>query len=191
VVLVSARTVVLIPEDIYKTIVNWAKTAYPYEGCGLLIGRFKNNSKEKEVVRFTSIKNVLAKGSGFIDMAGKNLPANDPQLLKLRDERLSTLPLERRSRPEIGFGMDPAQFNLETLQAEQQGLDIVGIVHTHPDHPPRPSSIDSAQPFLAQWSNIIVAVSKGKTKEGLITQMKSWFRERDDQPFQEEDIKIR
>ncbi len=81
--------------------------------------------------------------------------------------------------------MDPNEFNRETLKAEKENLDIVGVIHTHPDHPPRPSKIDESQPFLAQWSNIIVAVEKGKWKE-----MKSWFRESDDIPFTEEQIHI-
>jgi proteasome lid subunit RPN8/RPN11 len=71
------------------------------------------------------------------------------------------------------------------LAAEKEGLDVVGVIHTHPDHPPRPSKIDESQPFLANWSNIIVSVQKGKTAD-----MKSWFRDADDRPFDEEAIQI-
>lgn len=138
--------------------------AYPNEGCGLLIGRFDKN--RKNVVRFAPLTN---------------------ELLQKKLTNASTLPQERQGENagKTEFVMDPEEFNRETLKAEKEGLDVVGVVHTHPDHPPRPSQVDASQPFLAQWSNIIVAVEKGKTKE-----MKSWFRELDDQPFSEEEIKV-
>jgi proteasome lid subunit RPN8/RPN11 len=80
--------------------------------------------------------------------------------------------------------MNPDEFNRETIRAEKEGLDVVGVIHTHPDHPPRPSQIDASQPFLAMWSNIIVAVKQGRCEA-----MKSWFRDSDDQPFLEEEIR--
>ena len=145
--------------------IQWADKAYPHEGCGLLIGRF-NKDGGKEAARFAVLTNVL------LDKKGSEAP---------------TLPSERKG-PGAGkteFVMNPEEFNRETLQAEKENLDVIGVVHTHPDHPPRPSLIDASQPFLAQWSNIIVAVEKGKTKE-----MKSWFREIDGVPFSEEEIRI-
>jgi proteasome lid subunit RPN8/RPN11 len=158
-----------LPKSVYDFIASWADQAYPHEGCGLLIGRFEKN--QKSVVRFAPLSNRLL----------------DTTTGRMSDDRFSTLP-ENRKGPGAGkteFVMDPDQFNRESLKAEKEGLDVVGVVHTHPDHPPRPSQIDASQPFLAQWSNIIVAVEKGKTRE-----MKSWFRETDDQPFSEEEIRI-
>jgi len=160
---VSARTFVRIPPDIYQIISNWAETAYPQEGCGLLIGRF--DGPGKNVVRFAQLSNELLKKQGA---ASPTLPSERQGLGKGKTE----------------FVMSPDEFNRETLQAEREGLDVIGVVHTHPDHPPRPSVVDASQPFLAQWSNIIVAVEKGKTKE-----MKSWFRQTDDEPFVEEEIR--
>ncbi len=161
-----ARSFVRLSKAVHTQIARWAEKAYPHEGCGLLIGRF-HSSGEKEVVRMAALKNGFLSG---------RLAGGAP-----------TLPSDRQG-PGAGkteFLMDPGEFNRETLQAEKEGLDVVGIIHTHPDHPARPSPIDAAQPFLAQWSNIIVAVEKGGTKE-----IKSWFRERDGQPFDEEEIRI-
>jgi proteasome lid subunit RPN8/RPN11 len=154
----------VLPGDIHRVISAWAEKAYPNEGVGLLIGRF--NKDRKDVVRFAPLTN---------------------ELLQKKLNNASTLPKERQgaNAGRTEFVMDPAEFNRETLTAEKEGLDVVGILHTHPDHPPRPSQIDASQPFLAQWSNIIVAVEKGKTKE-----MKSWFRDDDGKPFDEEEIKI-
>lgn len=162
---VASTTYVWIPKNVYSALTQWADKAYPKEGVGLLIGRFKSDGG-KEVVRFATLTNALL-----------NQKAGDAP----------TLPTERKG-PNAGgteFVMDPNEFNRETLKAEKENLDVIGVVHTHPDHPPRPSQIDASQPFLAQWSNIIVAVEKGKTKE-----MKSWFRDDDNKPFTEEEIRI-
>lgn len=157
-------TSVVIPSDVYDGIARWAEKSYPHEGCGLLIGRFAAGGV-KDVVRLAPLSNELLV---------KNV-TNAP-----------TLPFERQGEGagKTEFVMSPSEFNRETLKAEKEGFDVVGVIHTHPDHPPTPSKIDAAQPFLARWSNIIVAVHRGKTVD-----MKSWFRERDDQDFVEEEIK--
>src|SRR5690242_15558857 len=138
------KTQVVLPREVHRVISDWAAKAYPNEGVGLLVGRFDKNSKN--VVRFAPLTN---------------------ELLQKKLLNASTLPKERQGEQagRTEFVMDPAEFNRETLKAEKEGLDVVGIVHTHPDHPPRPSQVDASQPFLSQWSNIIVAVEKGKTKE--------------------------
>jgi proteasome lid subunit RPN8/RPN11 len=46
--------------------------------------------------------------------------------------------------------MDPASFNRAVLDAEKEGLDLVGVLHTHPDHPARPSATDAAQPLFGR-----------------------------------------
>lgn len=158
-------THVRIPKVVFDFIARWAEKAYPHEGCGLLIGRFHKDGG-KEVVRLASLTNDL------LARAISDAP---------------TLPRDRQGAGagRTEFVMNPEDFNRETLKAEKEGLDVVGVIHTHPDHPPRPSAIDASQPFLAQWSNIIVAVDQGRTRE-----MKSWFRETDDEPFVEEDLRI-
>lgn len=168
----STPTFVSIPKVIHESIARWAEKSYPHEGCGLLIGRFAKGG-EKEAVRLATLENILLKAK--TEVADKNA----------QDSRLSTLPPERHNRPEVGFAFDPGEYNKVVMAAERENLDVIGVVHTHPDHPPRPSKIDESQPFLAQFSNIIVAVEKGHTRE-----MKSWFRETDGIPFSEEDIRV-
>ncbi len=156
---------VQIPQSVYQEISQFADRAYPKEGCGLLIGRFSSDHK-KVVVRFAPLTN---------------------ELLVRTVTQAPTLPAHRQGEGagKTEFVMSPSEFNREVLAAEKEELDVVGILHTHPDHPPRPSAIDSSQPFLAQWSNIIVSVENGKTKE-----MKSWFRENDNDAFVEEEIQV-
>ena len=152
-----------IPPAVDAEIRAWAETAYPNEGCGLLIGRF-GPAGAKQVVRLAALTNDL------LVRAVENAP---------------TLPSSRQGAGagRTEFLMNPAEFERHTLDAAKEGLDVVGIIHTHPDHPPRPSQVDASQPFLAQWSNVIVSVERGKAKE-----MKSWFREWDHEPFVEEPI---
>lgn len=67
-------------------------------------------------------------------------------------------------------------------EARKKGLDVVGIYHSHPDHPSRASDFDRdhAMPF---WSYVIVSCLKGKA-----AQMQSWQLLEDRTAFVEESI---
>lgn len=69
--------------------------------------------------------------------------------------------------------------------ARQQGLDVVGWYHSHPDHPARPSQFDRdhAWPW---YSYIIVSVMSGTPAE-----MTSWRLNDDRQDYSPERIEIR
>lgn len=59
------------------------------------------------------------------------------------------------------FELDPRDYMRIDKQARARNLDIVGIYHSHPDHPARPSQTD----LDAAWegySYVIVAVNQGK-----------------------------
>lgn len=149
----------------------WSEKCYPYEGCGLLLGRFDAGDR-KRVLRFAALSNLLhdrakAAASSALQTAS------------------ATLGSRVESRGEFEFVMDPSEFNRAALEGEKQGLDVVGIVHTHPDHPARPSATDAAQPLLAGWSNVIVKVDQKKFVEA-----RSWVRDEENRPFEEEPISI-
>jgi len=40
------------------------------------------------------------------------------------------------------YTLDPQDFLIADADARRNGLDVVGIWHTHPDHPPKPSQTD-------------------------------------------------
>jgi sulfite reductase (ferredoxin) len=148
----------------------WAEACYPYEGCGVLIGNFYTGDVRR-VERFLPLTNLLReKGSAWSDV-----------LETARD----TLGHRAETQGEFEFVMDPAAFNRVVLDAEKEGLDVVGVLHTHPDHPARPSATDSSQPLLAGWSNVILSVNKGKFVEA-----RSWVRDEETVPFTEETIVI-
>jgi len=118
-----------------------AEAAYPFEGCGLLLGPY---SADKVTTKIILLKNML------------------------RDE----------GRGRFDFTFSPQEFMNVQKAAEKDNLDIVGIYHTHPDHPPKPSPTDANQPMLAGWINVIASVHGGKFKEA-----KAWWREDDQNPF--------
>ena len=134
--------------DSWKQLQQLSEAAYPFEGCGLLLGPF---AADKVVTKIAALKNIL-RGEG---------------------------------RGRFDFSFSPQEFMGAQRAAEKENLDVVGIFHTHPDHPPKPSPTDAAQPMLAGWINVIASVHGGKFKEA-----KAWWREEDPLPFRETPLNI-
>ena len=70
------------------------------------------------------------------------------------------------------------------MEAERLDLTLIGVFHSHPDHPNRPSEFDRewAQPF---FSYVITSVESGKALES-----RSWRLVEDRSKFEEEIIQI-
>ncbi|MCK6539521.1 MAG: M67 family metallopeptidase [Anaerolineales bacterium] len=68
--------------------------------------------------------------------------------------------------------------------ADSLGLSLIGVFHSHPDHPNEPSEFDRewAQPF---FSYVITSVRSGKAMES-----RSWRLTEDRSKFEEEEIKL-
>ena len=66
------------------------------------------------------------------------------------------------------YEIDPEDFLRADALSRQRGLDIVGVWHTHPDHPARPSETDRESAWPG-WSYLILAVGA----EG-VQAMRSW-----------------
>jgi proteasome lid subunit RPN8/RPN11 len=80
--------------------------------------------------------------------------------------------------------IEPADYLKAELEADRLGVSLIGVFHSHPDHPNRPSEFDRewAQPF---FSYIITNVDSGKAIES-----KSWRLVEDRSHFEEEKINI-
>ena len=78
--------------------------------------------------------------------------------------------------------IDPESFRRAQEKLDRDGLDVIGVYHSHPDHPPAPSAFDRehAWPWL---SYVIVGVGRGCAGE-----MKSWVLTEDRARFDEEPI---
>jgi proteasome lid subunit RPN8/RPN11 len=76
----------------------------------------------------------------------------------------------------------PEDYLKAEITAEGQGLSLIGVFHSHPDHPNRPSEFDRkwAQPF---FSYVITSVYAGKAVES-----RSWRLAEDRLKFEEEKI---
>ena len=86
---------------------------------------------------------------------------------------------ERRRR----FFIEPVSYMRAERTAIQKGLQLVGVYHSHPDHPAIPSEEDRTH-ALAGFRYPIVSVQKGKTAE-----TRSW-QLGEDRLFQEEKLTV-
>ncbi|MFC5475186.1 M67 family metallopeptidase [Paraherbaspirillum soli] len=77
--------------------------------------------------------------------------------------------------------LDPQDFLAADNAARANGMEVLGIWHTHPDHPARPSEIDQAAAW-PEWSYLILAVTRDGVKD-----IRSW-RLNGDMKFDEEVI---
>jgi proteasome lid subunit RPN8/RPN11 len=127
-----------------QQIAAWAASAYPHEGCGLLLGR-----REGSATRVVEVR------------AARNI----------RSERA-------RDRYEI----DPADYLAAETAARAAGIEVVGIWHSHPDHPARPSPTDREFAW-AGWSYLIAAVAAAG-----VTELRAW-RLNGGGRFEEEEIR--
>ncbi len=74
-------------------------------------------------------------------------------------ERVTRARNSATDRPVDRYVLHPDDFLAADLDARREGLDIVGIWHTHPDHPARPSETD----LSAAWEGytyLILAVRR-------------------------------
>lgn len=69
-----------------------------------------------------------------------------------------------QDRPWDRYQLDPLEQLTVQKDAEARGLEIIGFVHSHPDHPPSPSEFDTqrAWPF---YSYIVARVARGSLTE--------------------------
>ena len=69
--------------------------------------------------------------------------------------------------------------------AREQDLDVVGIYHSHPDHPARPSETDLEEATFPGYTYVIVSVH-----DGTPTELTAWTLAPDRSQFHHEDINI-
>ena len=100
-------------------------------------------------------------------------------------ERVLPLPNAREdSSRHNRYLIAPEDYLKAEVAAEELGLSLIGVFHSHPDHPNRPSEFDRewAQPF---FSYIITSVNAGKAVES-----RSWRLAEDRSKFEEEKITL-
>lgn len=128
--------------------------SYPYEGCGLLLGRQVNGE------------------NGGVDNVVTSLfpVANSWEVEEEKQER---------------FRISPKDMLQAELAAASQGLDIVGIFHSHPDHPPIASPRDVEWAAWPGHSYLITEIRQGQPR-----QSRSWQLLNDRTGFEEEAVEF-
>jgi proteasome lid subunit RPN8/RPN11 len=134
-----------LPSALLRSIHAHGETAYPNEGCGLILGRAQG--ADTQVVDLLPIRN------GREPEAAHNRYLITPQDM-LKGEQV----------------------------AEERGLDVIGIFHSHPDHPAAPSEFDREH-ALPWYSYIITSIDQGRA-----TASRSWLLADDRSAFAEESI---
>ena len=137
-----------INQHLINRMLKEARTAYPYECCGLLVGSKDNTGK---VVN-------------------------------------EAYPVENKNKVRAGdrYEIDPKEFDGIDQKAAKKGFNIIGIYHSHPDHPADPSAFDKeCANVWTEYSYIIISVKNGKEEE-----LKSWCFNSGKQEIEEEEVKI-
>lgn len=81
------------------------------------------------------------------------------------------------------YNIDPLELMKVENEVDERGLEIIGIYHSHPDHPARPSQFDLDHSF-PNLSYMVLAVESGEASE-----ITSWRRvDGDQREFAQEKI---
>lgn len=136
-----------LPNEIHDQIKAHGAAAYPFEGCGLLLGRVENG--DNVVTEIRPMENVWP-------------------VAEEKPER---------------FRIDPQAWQQVEIEAMVRDLDVIGIFHSHPDHPPVASLRDLAWASWPGYSYLITQVAQGEP-----TFSRSWQLLPDRSGFVEEKI---
>lgn len=140
---------IYINQQLINRMLREAKTAYPYECCGLLVGN--NNDTGKVVHKIYPVEN------------------------------------KNKARAEDRYEIDSKEFDKIDREATKKGLNIIGIYHSHPDHPAAPSAFDKeCASVWTGYSYIIISVKNGVEEE-----LRSWCFDSGKQEVEEEELKIK
>ncbi len=145
----------IISSDRLQTITNHAEHSYPRECCGLLLGTLDDETKT--VVEVWPAENAW------------------------REEAEEYWPEENDLTEERRYAIAPEVMLKAMKEGRERSLSIIGIYHSHPNSPARPSEFDRLYAW-PEYSYLIVSVAGGETREVL-----SWSLD-DGHQFKSEEI---
>ena len=88
----------------------------------------------------------------------------------------------REDSPRNRYLISPDDWLEAERESRKAGLDIIGVYHSHPDHPSRPSEFDREHAF-PWYSYIIVSVAGGEPAD-----LQSWLLRDDRSVFESEEL---
>jgi len=101
---------------------------------------------------------------------------------EVRIRRTERVPNRRTEERQRRFSIDPRDYGRLERLAEESGLGLVGVYHSHPDHPAAPSEYDREHAFPF-FHYLIVAVEAGRPRE-----MTCWILSEDRGTFEREPL---
>lgn len=136
-------TVLVVKREKIAEMYEHARETYPYECCGILVGKVTNRKEVIEVCRATNVN---------------------------------------QGRAGDRYEIDPEELHRVDRMARGGNREIIGFYHSHPDHPPRPSSFDVERSWPG-YSYLIVSITKGTDVSA-----KSWVWNGERREFEEEPL---
>lgn len=140
-----------------QTMSTHAETSYPEECCGIIFGYLASEGK--------TVVEIMPTENAWNAETAADFPRDD------------TLDYSKRQR----YAIAPQVMLQAQKEARDRKLNIIGIYHSHTDHPAIPSEYDR-QLAWQEYSYIIVSVRNGKAGD-----IKSWSLD-DNHQFQQEAI---
>lgn len=167
----------LISEQLKGQISQAGATAYPFECCGLMLGRILSSpDQDQDAGEIQDDRQVveLVPADNRWDTSVQEVtdPAEDSST-----GAGNALDQHRR------YWIDPEMMLKVQRQARDLNLDIIGVYHSHPNHPAIPSECDRRLAWPV-YSYVIVSVQVGKAVD-----FRSWRLDEQHQ-FQSEGVKI-
>jgi proteasome lid subunit RPN8/RPN11 len=150
-----------------------AEKAYPRECCGLLIGRLTGDGARqgspRQVTEIYPLENRWTEAVQAV---------TDP-------DSAANTHLDQNRR----YWADPKILFQVQRDCRDRHLEIIGVYHSHPDHPAIPSECDR-QLAWPVYSYIIVSVKPVAENQSQVVDLRSWQLD-DTEQFQQETVNIR
>jgi proteasome lid subunit RPN8/RPN11 len=145
-----------------------AEDGYPLEVCGFLVGTAAGD--DRRAAEAWPVPNAWESDPGLRAdlLAGLANPASG----------WDGVGEERR------FLVSPRDTMAAMKRAREAGLDLIGVYHTHPNHPAQPSAFDRDAAW-PEWSYLILSV-----RDARVTEIRSWVVADDTAPFAEEAVVV-
>jgi proteasome lid subunit RPN8/RPN11 len=119
-------------EQVYDAIRRHGEETYPYECCGVLLGRTVSAQNSADGFQgVNEVEDAVRAGNTRTDSARNRYQIAPQELVKIQK------------------------------MGRERGLDIVGFYHSHPDHPAKWSKTDFAEAHWIGCSYVITAVDEG------------------------------
>jgi proteasome lid subunit RPN8/RPN11 len=129
-----------------------AERTYPEECCGILLGQLERDV-QKTVIEVWPTPNAWSQAVAA-DLASAISASRHPAQAARRDR----------------YWIDPRDLLKAQREARDRSLQMIGIYHSHPDHPAIPSETDRRLAW-PEYSYLILSVEQGKVMQVLSWQL--------------------